>query len=168
MSNVSISHKIPIFCLLKIIFIEYCFNICFFYKGHDSCHLHLKHSSPNAYITTHFLDLHIPPSCKATFATTIWTLTHESLSILNFTSLKLTFLLICVFSSVMEKQRVISRIWLQVSTGPSAIALVSFPSSLRFGYCTDPCYFFPMTGITLLISVPSLHGPILNTARAIF
>lgn len=103
MSNVSISHKIPTFCLLRDNI--YCFNICFFYKGHDSCHLHLKHSSPNAYITTYFLDLHIPPSCKATFATTTWTLTHESLSILNFTSLKLTFLLICLFSSVMEKQR---------------------------------------------------------------
>lgn len=57
----------------------------------------------------------------------------------------------------------------QVSTGPSAIALVSFPSSLPFCCCTDPCYFFPMTVITLLlISMPSLHGPILNTARAIF
>lgn len=148
MSNVSVSHKIPIFGLLREN-IEYCLNICFFYKGHDS-HLHLKHSPTNAYITTHFLDLHVPPSCKATFATTSWTFTHESLSILNFTSLKLNSLF---FQSVYfllwwKNSILLSRIWLQVSTGPSAIASVSFPSSLPFCCCIDPCYFFPMTGIT--------------------
>ena len=97
------------------------------------------------------------------------------LSTLNFTCLKLNsisfhsnlYILFCNGKTILG-----SRICHQVSTGPSTIAFVSFLSSLSFCYCicpsSSPCYLFPVIGITfLLIPMPSLHGPILNTARAI-
>lgn len=122
----------------------------FFYEGHDSRHLRLKHSPPSAYVTTHYLDLHFPPSCEATFPNTSWTFTRESLSILNFTSLKLNSLFFqSVYYLLYENQHCST---LQNLTPSLSRALCNcpgpFPSSLPFCCCIDPSYFFPMTGIT--------------------
>lgn len=90
-------------------------------------------ASPNALIITQSLDLLFPPSCKAIFAPTCWTSTHESLNILNFTSLKLNLLSfhsdLFIFFYNGKNTIPDSRICLQISTGPSAIALVYFPYS---------------------------------------
>ena len=90
------------------------------------------------------------------------------LSILSFTCLKLNFLSFRSACFLLQWRNTIlgSRICLQVSTRPFTIALVSFPSSLSFCYCihasSNPCYLFPVMGITFLLSPMPSH---LNTAR---
>lgn len=130
--------------------------------------IYISNSPPNAYITTHFLDLThstILPGHICNYQLDIYTrvLKHFKLYI---TKTQLTFNLFTSFydgKTAFYSPESDSRI----NRAP-AIAPVSFPSSLPCFCCMDPCCFFPMTGITLLISVPSSHGPILNIARAIF
>lgn len=170
MSNVSISHKIPIFGLLREniywILFEYLFLLQrTWFSSSTSQTQPSKCLHYNSFLRptrSTILQGHI---CNYQLDIYTRVLKHFKLYI---TKTQLTFLLICLFSSMMEKQQST----LQNLTPSLSRALCNcsctLPSSLPFCCCIDPCYFFPMTGVTLLIPMPSLQGPILNTARAIF
>lgn len=168
MSNRSVSHKTPTLSFKKI----YLLNIvwlCFFYKWkQDSCHL-----PQNALI--------IPPSLTYSFhrlAKPCLQLRGASTRVLQhfklyITKTQLTFHSNCLFSSVLEKHH---------------SGLQNLPPGLSRTLCN--CSWILSIFVALLLlhrpwlksllplpkdwnnvpsnSMPSLHGPILNTARAIF
>lgn len=155
MSNRSASHRTPTLCFKKIYLLNIVW-ICFFYKWkQDSCHLHQKHRPQNALIIPQSLTYSFhrlaKPCLQLRGASTRVLLKHFKLYITKTThfSFKSVYFLLYWKNTILG-----SRICLQVSAGPSAIALGSFPSLLPFCYCIDPgsspCYLFLMIGITFL------------------
>lgn len=136
MSNISVSHKIPTLYLLgeNICWMLFEYLFLLQVKTSDSCHVQLKHNPPKSpnynselrpTLST-ILQGHI---CTYLSDINTWILLkHFKLYItktqLTFFSFRPVYFLLQWKNTILD-----SRICLQVSTGPSAIALVYFPYS---------------------------------------
>lgn len=140
-------------------------------KTSDSCHVQLKHNPPKCPNYNSELRPTLSTILQGLFAPTCRTSTHESfLNILNFISLKLNLLSfhsdLFIFFYNGKTPFQIPESASKSQQDPLQLLLYIFHIH-RPG--SHPCYLFPVTGITFLLTpMPSLHGAILNTARAIF